>query len=246
MAGAPPLTLGAWLRYDIVGRLLERDGTPSSVLEIGAGRGSMGWRLARTASYTGVEPDDMSRAAAVATLPPGASVVADLADVPAGTFDLVCAFEVLEHIDDDAGALAAWAERVAPGGRMMLSTPAHADRFGPSDEIVGHVRRYDAPDLAALVRGAGLDVVEVQHWGFPLGYLLEAARNRIAARRLATTWAGRSVEERNAASGRYLQPPRWAGPAMQLASAPFRVLQRPAARTSLGTGLLLLARRPAR
>jgi len=56
----PPLTPRAWLRYDVVSRLL--DGIPTrTVLEIGCGQGSMGARLAARGRYLGVEPDQASR-----------------------------------------------------------------------------------------------------------------------------------------------------------------------------------------
>jgi hypothetical protein len=162
---------------------------------------------------------------------------------PGAAFDLVCAFEVLEHIEDDRGALAAWTARIAPGGTLLLSTPAHARRYGPSDEIVGHHRRYDAAQLHDLVAAAGLADIEIRHWGFPLGYGLEVVRNRLAQRRLAAGWADTTTADRTAVSGRYLQPPAWLAIGTAVASAPFRAVQRPFERTSLGIGLLLRARR---
>jgi hypothetical protein len=126
----------------------------------------------------------------------------------------------------------------------LVSTPAQARRYGPSDELVGHFRRYDGPMLEKLVIDVGLTEVEVRHWGFPLGYALEAARNRIARRRLEDGWRERSVAERSAASGRWLQPPDVFGVATWVAAAPFRLLQRPFEQTTLGTGLLLAATKP--
>ena len=56
----------------------------------------------------------------------------------------MCAFEVLEHIDDDALALKQWREYLRPSGWLLLSVPAHQDQYGAADELVGHYRRYDA------------------------------------------------------------------------------------------------------
>jgi SAM-dependent methyltransferase len=269
----PPLAPRAWLRYDLVDRLV---GTlrPATVLEIGCGQGAMGARLAGRSAYLAVEPDPVSYAVAVDRIRAAGGEVlnADHTAVPAGrTFDLVCAFEVLEHLADDAGALADWVRFVAPGGQLMLSVPAFQDRFGPMDTRVGHYRRYEPDQLAALLTGAGLNHPDVRVYGWPLGYALEAVRNRMDARHLATeaavegadrpaaplaappaapaggvvsgAGAGLSPEERTAASGRHQQPARPAvGRAIEAATLPFRYLQRLA--PVRGTGLVATATRP--
>lgn len=231
----PPLPLNAWLRYDVIARLLGRLAPVGSILEIGAGQGAVGARLAKRARYVGVEPDPTSRATAATRLP---RVVADLAEVE-GEFDLVCAFEVLEHIEDDGEAVATWAARVAPGGALMLSVPAFQSRYAPFDELVGHFRRYDPDDIAKLLLGAGLTRPEVVAYGGPLGYVLEAARNAVGRRRLKRTTA--DFAGRTSGSGRLLQPPDALGTVTAAVAAPFRLMQRPM--TSRGTGLVALAHR---
>ena len=121
------------------------------------------------------------------------------------------AFEVLEHIDDDAGVLTTWVEHVRPGGHVLVSVPADPERFGPADELAGHFRRHTPDTLSALFTSAGLETVTVDHYGFPLGVALEAGRNTIARRRLAAQAQPSDVEARTAGSGRHLQPPSWAG-----------------------------------
>jgi len=108
---------------------------------------------------------------------------------PAARFDLVCAFEVIEHIEDDERALHDWAARLRPGGWLLLSTPAYQHRFGPADEMVGHYRRYDPPVMARLLAGVGLRDVQVVQFGAPLGYLLEAGRNAVGRRRASVAAA---------------------------------------------------------
>jgi hypothetical protein len=167
------------------------------------------------------------------------AAVSDLGD---SQFDLICAFEVLEHIEDDAAALKEWADRLRPGGWLLLSVPAHQHRFGPADELVGHFRRYDPEAMSDLLASRGFTVVQMRQYGFPLGYLLEAGRNLIGRRRLASASAtAMSAAERTAGSGRLLQPSGGArGAAARWGTAPFRVLQRPFPNT--GTGLVVLAR----
>lgn len=237
----PPLPPNAALRWHVVQRHLD-DIRPTTILELGAGQGAAGARLARRGRYVGVEPDETSRAMAAIRLPPDAVLVSGLNQVPEGeTFDLACAFEVLEHISDDVGALTEWVGRVRPGGHVLVSVPADPERFGPADELAGHFRRYGEDDLASVFLAAGLKPVAVKHYGHPAGAVLEWGRNTIAARRLARD-APNGLATRTAASGRHLQPPPWAGGAIWWATAPFRALQ--GRYPDRGTGLLGLARRP--
>jgi SAM-dependent methyltransferase len=232
----PALTLSAWLRYDVVARLLRRVGPVERVVEVGPGRGAVGVRLAeRAATYTGYEPDEASAAVAATRVD---VVHGLLPESGAGDVDLLCAFEVLEHIDDDVAALRSWATHVKPGGWVLLSVPAFAERFGPTDAYVGHFRRYDPDILRERLVAAGLDPVELRPYGWGLGNVLERARDAITKRKTAAA----SVEERTAASGRFLQPPDALGVATAVAAAPFRLLQR--ARPDAGVGLVALARKP--
>jgi SAM-dependent methyltransferase len=236
-----PLTFNAWLRYDIVRRRLAAMPQPETILELGLGLGAVGSRLARLGRYTGVEPDPVSREVAISRLPAAASVIADLSELdPSAQFDLVCAFEVLEHIEDDRGALAAWVERIRPGGRLLLSVPAFARQYDVMDERAGHFRRYEPEALGELAARVGLTEIEADSYGFPLGYALDHVRKLITNRQPTEG----SFEDRTAGSGRLLQPPEWAGPITQGLTLPFRVAQRPFRRTRKGTGLVLSARRP--
>src|SRR4249920_3436634 len=105
----PPLTFNAWLRYDLIEDELDRAGRFDSILEIGTGEGAMGARLARRFTYVGVELDPRSFETARARIQdPGYGTVlqGDLSVLrPGQVFDIACAFEVLEHIEDDASAL---------------------------------------------------------------------------------------------------------------------------------------------
>jgi SAM-dependent methyltransferase len=243
----PPLAPRAWLRYDLVSRLVG-ELRPATVLEIGCGQGSMGARLARRVDYLAVEPDPTSYAVAGprVTACGGRVLNVDHTGVPAGsTYDLVCAFEVLEHLEDDDAALADWIPLVRPGGHLMLSVPAFQRRFGPMDTRAGHYRRYDPDQLTERLVKAGLTEPRVQVYGWPLGYALELVRNRMDARRLAAAVeSADSLEERTAASGGQRQPHRVAvGRAIEGATLPFRYLQRLA--PGRGTGLVAVATRPA-
>ncbi len=243
-AGLPPLTLYGSLRWDVVASLLPT--TPSSILEVGCGQGAVGVRLAAAGHrWTGVELDAVSAETAHRRLEsagvPGTVLHGSLEAVGAAEpFDVVCAFEVLEHIEDDAAALREWVDHLRPGGLLLLSTPAWQSRFGPMDTAVGHFRRYDPPALRALLHDAGLVDVADRLYGMPLGYGLEAVRNQLARRRIVAE--GASVADRTARSGRLFQPSSAAAGVLTRAGTwPFRAVQRAYPRT--GTGLVTWGRR---
>lgn len=245
----PPLTLTAWLRYDLVRRLLREELAPvARILEVGAGEGALGARLAAAGyDYLGLEPDPASFGRARARLAgvgAGEVLPARLEDVDPSRsgFDVVAAFEVLEHIEDDAAALEAWRARLRPGGHVLLSVPAFADRFGPWDVLAGHVRRYERTDLAAVLERAGFEAPVVLAYGFLLGHALDRLRHWRAA--VGALGRGGSLEERTAGSGRLLQPPEWSGALTRLATAPFRRLQRPLVDRDIGVGWVAYARNP--
>jgi SAM-dependent methyltransferase len=70
----------------------------------------------------------------------------------------VVAINVLEHIDDDSGALRSLAGVVEDGGNLVLWVPGYQQLYGEFDRRVGHLRRYTPSSLARVVRRAGLDV----------------------------------------------------------------------------------------
>jgi SAM-dependent methyltransferase len=244
----------AALRWAAITPLL-RQLRPDSILEIGCGQGSVGARLAGHGSYLGIEPNDQSYASAArrVTAVGGRVLHCADADLPAGTrADLVCAFEVLEHIEDDVCAARRWLSRVNPGGHLLLSVPADPAAFGPWDVLVGHYRRYSRADLERVLAAAGATAPLVWHYGWPLGGILDTGRDRVARRRLdrdaaprratlPTGPAGGPEDEqaaRTAGSGRLLQPGPLLAPLIRAWVAPFSLLQRRF--PDRGTGLLAL------
>lgn len=247
MTSLPPLTPNAWLRWDLVSRMLPENAY--AALEVGCGQGGFGVRLSRLYRYVGLEPDPESFRIAQERIAAhgghGEVRNGDLSALkPSETFDLVCAFEVIEHIEDDDKAVAEWAARLRLGGWLLLSTPAFQHRFGPGDAMVGHFRRYDPAILRRLLQETGLVDIEVHQYGGPLGYVLEAARNQIGKRRMAAlARTGATMAERTSGSGRLLQPrSRLRGAATQWGTLPFRWLQRRF--PGHGPGLVAKARLP--
>ncbi len=75
-----------------------------------------------------------------------------------GSFDLICALDIVEHVDDDGRAFAELARVATPGARFLLSIPLHPERWTTLDEIVGHRRRYEPARLLAILAEHGLTV----------------------------------------------------------------------------------------
>lgn len=64
-----------------------------------------------------------------------------------GAFDVVCAFDIIEHVEDDDGALSEVSRAVKPGGAILMSVPLHQAMWTAFDDFVGHKRRYEPSEL---------------------------------------------------------------------------------------------------
>ena len=73
-------------------------------------------------------------------------------------FDLVGAFDVLEHIDEDEAVLTGVQRALVPGGRLLATVPQHPRLWSANDEYGGHKRRYRRRELVRKVERAGLSV----------------------------------------------------------------------------------------
>ncbi|MET0997984.1 MAG: class I SAM-dependent methyltransferase [Marmoricola sp.] len=96
-------------------------------------------------------------------------------------FDVVAAFDVIEHCDDDRGAVSEIARVLAPGGRLMLSVPAYQWAWSDHDVRAGHHRRYTRERVNRVVERAGLSVARSTYaFGavFPL-FVAERVRRRV-------------------------------------------------------------------
>lgn len=77
---------------------------------------------------------------------------------PDGTFDLVAAFDVIEHVDDGRRAFAELCRVLSADGCLVFSVPLHPERWTEFDDYVGHSRRYVPADLMELIESNGLEV----------------------------------------------------------------------------------------
>jgi SAM-dependent methyltransferase len=72
--------------------------------------------------------------------------------------DTVIALNVVEHIEDDVGALRTMGNLLGPGGRVVALVPALEALYGELDRELGHVRRYTRATLGAAFARAGLAI----------------------------------------------------------------------------------------
>jgi SAM-dependent methyltransferase len=131
-----------------------------AVLEVGCGVGTFTKRLAQAPLIMHILSIDVSNSAVSvcrdAVRSPKLELRhADVRDVT-GTFDLVVCMNVLEHIEDDLGALSHMVRLVRPGGVLFLLVPAHQFLYTPFDRESGHYRRYSRRHMQGLMRRAAL------------------------------------------------------------------------------------------
>lgn len=137
-------------------------------LEVGSGLGhyAADWAAAGVPRWTASEADSR-RLAQLRERFAGHPVVRvrELA-VPieeAADHSAVVAYNVLEHIPDDVGALRAFAGLLRPGGRVVLVVPAFPSAMSAFDLAIGHQRRYRRRSLRAAAEAAGLTVEVLHH-----------------------------------------------------------------------------------
>lgn len=121
------------------------------ILDVGSGGGGTSKALAALGEVTCVEPSpelyEALRQTSDFPVVHGSILELPFAD---GEFDLVCAFDVVEHVDQDGRAAAELARVCKTGGMVAITVPAFQSLWSHHDEINHHFRRYRAPQLKSL------------------------------------------------------------------------------------------------
>lgn len=99
-------------------------------------------------------------------------------------FDLIGAFDVIEHIEDDEVVLSEILKALKPGGGILLTVPQHAWLWSPVDVFAGHARRYTRKDLLAKLDAAGFEILTAT--SFVTGLLPMMFLSRLLKRGQAT------------------------------------------------------------
>jgi len=164
------------------------------VLEVGAGIGTFTIPLGeRGLTITAIEPEGELAAILEGRVRDLANVdvrrddVLELTpDTLGGPIDSILCFNVLEHIPDDAGALASMRACLRPGGRLFLLSPAHPFLFGETDRAVDHQRRYTRDGLNERFVDAGFEVDDLRYVN-PVGAAGWLVSSRLLKRRTLPT-----------------------------------------------------------
>lgn len=143
----------------------------SRVLEIGAGIGNMAAHFVDRERLVLAEPDAAYRERLAARFAGRANVVVVPLKLPlvdarlaAEQLDTIICLNVLEHVAQDAAALAGMRSLLAPRGRVVLLVPALPALYGTLDSALGHVRRYAAAELRDKIAAAGLRLVHFEYF----------------------------------------------------------------------------------
>ena len=163
-------------RREIIAELIRREAelpAKAEILEIGCGTGHNLQMLSAFGHVDGLELDDQARAISEKRF--GRKIMRsplpELAEVKDTHYNLIGAFDVIEHIDDDKAALASIATKLKPGGTFMMTVPAHQWMWSAHDVVNHHKRRYTKRSLRALVEGSPLKLEKVGYFNsllFPL------------------------------------------------------------------------------
>ena len=149
----------------------------AKILEIGCGTGGNLKMLSSFGLVDGIEPS--RDGADIANQKAGcfARITTGLFpdDLPPGSepFDLICLFDVLEHIEDDLGTLKSAARATKVGGKLLLSVPAYQSMWSRHDEFLHHKRRYSRQSLIEVIEAAGFTIDRITHFNavlFPVAY----------------------------------------------------------------------------
>jgi SAM-dependent methyltransferase len=140
-------------------------GPQTRILDAGCGSGRNMLELARYGEVTGIELSDASVALArerrIGEVLQGS--ILDM-PVPSDSFELAVCLDVVEHLQDDVGALRELRRVVAPSGSLLVTVPAYERLWSSHDEINHHHRRYNRRTLLQAAQEAGWRCVFTTHF----------------------------------------------------------------------------------
>ncbi|GHJ43911.1 methyltransferase [Catellatospora sp. TT07R-123] len=164
-------------RRAIIARELRRIGTPGKAIEIGASGGGNSQTL-RDMGWDVLVTEYIQEGVEIARERGFTAIQADARDLPLDdeSFDLLVAFDVLEHIEEDHQAAAEIRRILRPGGTALIAVPCDMALWSKHDVATGHFRRYDRDSLRKLLEGAGMVVETLWSWNVLLRPVVKMRR----------------------------------------------------------------------
>ena len=160
-------------------------GGASSFFEVGCGTGFVLSGMAAafpSMKLAGSEAAAEGLALAAARVPGASLMQMDARRIPfRDEFDVVGAFDVIEHIEDDRAVLAELRAAATPRGGVLVTVPQHPFLWSEYDARAGHLRRYRGAELRARMLEAGLEIVRMTSFVtvlLPLMWLSRLAQRR--------------------------------------------------------------------
>jgi SAM-dependent methyltransferase len=158
-------------RREVIRALIDRAGLPDrpAILDAGCGTGRNLIEFGTPATAFGIDPSqdaiDFCRRRGLDGVELG-----ELERLPFddGRFDLVMACDVIEHVDDDAGALRELRRVAKPDGRLLVTVPAYEQLWSQHDDHHQHRRRYTLGQLRRRVEGSGWAVRDASYFNTTL------------------------------------------------------------------------------
>jgi SAM-dependent methyltransferase len=156
-----------WSLLNMLDRIIAPD-DHKRVLDVGCGAGNMIHHLTRYGQVIGVDNNPKPLAIAQQRGYDVRQGGAEALPVDGDAFDLVALLDTLEHCQDDMAVLRECRRACAPGGYLVVTTPAFMALWSHNDELNRHYRRYTASELRQKLTDAGFQVARLTHNNFLL------------------------------------------------------------------------------
>ena len=173
-------------RHEVLAALIRRLAKPpagAKLLEIGCGTGHNLSMLAEFGDVDALELDDQARELAQSRVGRAlmSSPLPELEGVKRRHYDLIGAFDVIEHIDDDRASIASIAARLKPAGKFIMTVPAHPWMWSSHDVTSHHKRRYSKRALKQLIEASPLKLEAIGYFNsllFPVAVVERLSTKR--------------------------------------------------------------------
>ncbi len=155
-------------RFEVFRALWGKPEMSGHIAEVGCGHGLV---LHQLDQAFGVHADgyDLNESALKQIEPNGSRLfyynLHDRAASLKQAYDIIFAFDVIEHLEDDKGFLESCLFHLKPGGRLMINVPANQSLYSHYDRVLGHQRRYDIGMLRTICANTGLNIEVWSYWG---------------------------------------------------------------------------------